>query len=135
MITLSLRPLSITTSGVPVPGHATVDAEVDGVAEEDGRVDEHGDGVGQLVVHEVQIHGAVDGVERGHDHQGQLHREEDADHHDQHQGCVVGVPLALVLLASCSCPCSCSCSPALLLLAGHQALASIFRPVRGGVTE
>ena len=38
------------------PGHATVDAKVDGVGEEDAGVDEHCHRVGQLVVNEVQVH-------------------------------------------------------------------------------
>ena len=38
------------------PGHATVDAKVDGVGEEDAGVDEHGHRVGQLVVNEVHPH-------------------------------------------------------------------------------
>ena len=38
------------------PGHAAVDAKVDGVGEEDAGVDEHGHRVGQLVVYEVQVH-------------------------------------------------------------------------------
>ena len=41
------------------PGHATVDAEVDGVGEEDAGVDEHGHRVGQLVVDEVQVHAGI----------------------------------------------------------------------------
>ena len=41
------------------PGHATVDAKVDGVGEEDAGVDEHGHRVGQLVVDEVQVHAGI----------------------------------------------------------------------------
>ena len=41
------------------PGHATVDAKVDGVGEEDAGVDEHGHRVGQLVVYEVQVHAEI----------------------------------------------------------------------------
>ena len=32
-----------------------------------------------------------------HDHERELHCQEDRDNHDQHQGCVVGVSLSLVL--------------------------------------
>ena len=46
------------------PGHSTVDAEVDGVGEEDAGVDQHGHGVGQGVVDEVQVH-AVGGGDGG----------------------------------------------------------------------
>ena len=41
------------------PGHAAVDAKVDGVGEEDAGVDEHGHRVGQLVVYEVQVHAEI----------------------------------------------------------------------------
>ena len=41
------------------PGHATVDAKVDGVGEEDAGVDEHGHSVGQLIVNEVQVHAGI----------------------------------------------------------------------------
>ena len=41
------------------PGHATVDAKVDGVREEDASVDEHGHRVGQVVVNEVQVHAGI----------------------------------------------------------------------------
>ena len=32
-----------------------------------------------------------------HDHERELDGQEDRDHHNQHQGCVVGVSLSLVL--------------------------------------
>ena len=41
------------------PGHAAVDAKVDGVGEEDAGVDEHGHRIGQLVVYEVQVHAGI----------------------------------------------------------------------------
>ena len=46
------------------PGHSAVYAEVDGVGEEDAGVDQHGHGVGQGVVDEVQVH-AVGGGDGG----------------------------------------------------------------------
>ena len=47
------------------PGHSAVDAEVDGVGEEDAGVDQHGHGVGQGVVDEVKVHAGGVGVEGG----------------------------------------------------------------------
>ena len=38
-----------------------------------------------------------DGVERRDDHEGALHRQEHRDHHDQHHGRAVRVPLPLVI--------------------------------------
>ena len=43
------------------PGHSAVDAEVDWVGEEDAGVDQHGHGVGQGVVDEVQVHAVEEG--------------------------------------------------------------------------
>jgi len=112
-----------------LPGHAAVDAKVDGVGEEDAGVDEHGHRVGQLVVYEVQVHARVDGVEGGHEHEGKLDSEEDGDDDDQHQRRVVCVSLSLVLPSSCNWLCC------LVRFARHQPLASSLGFPHGGEEE
>jgi len=72
--------------------HATVDEEVDRVAEEDDEVDEDTGGASSCRVHQQQrVERVLD--DHGHHHDGQwdLDEQEHTDHHEQHACCPVGL--------------------------------------------